>query len=56
MSALAGIASSLVLAMTHHRSSTIVWLAFIGSFLGTPIWVLKKVLGIQKGWEVAGTW
>jgi mannose/fructose/N-acetylgalactosamine-specific phosphotransferase system component IID len=56
MSVLAGVASSLVLAIAPVQASIVIRLAFLGSFLGSIVWVLKKMLDIQKGRDVVGNW
>ena len=52
----AGILTSLILVFAPYTKHFVVRLVFAGSYLGSIVWVLKKVAGIQKGQDVTGSW
>ena len=51
-----GALTSMALVLAPDSASTLVRLTFAGSYLGLIAWVLKTVLKIKRGLNVAGKW
>ena len=56
MATSAGVITSLILLFVPHTKSLMVRLAFAGSYLGSMVWVLKTVVSIYRGRDVARRW
>ena len=53
---LAGVVVLVLLLIAPFLAPLVVWLVFAGSYFGTILWVIKKLLAIQKGREIIRGW
>ena len=56
MAASAGVLTSMIVLFVPQTRVVMVRLAFVGSYLGSVVWVLKTMLSIRSGREVTGSW
>jgi hypothetical protein len=56
ITAFAGVLTSFVLVFAPYRKHFVVRMVFAGSYLGSIVWVLKKVVKYLKGQNVTGSW
>jgi hypothetical protein len=53
---LAGITTSLILVLAPYTKYNVVRIVFAGSYIGSIVWGLKKVISIQMSKDVVRSW